>query len=151
LNMVMLKGLNDNEIDKMIELSSNLGAVLQLIELVPYRKREGFLKFHVDLSIIEEEIKKRAVKTKIRELQKRIIYYLENGATIEFVKPYHNPAFCANCHRIRLTSSGLLKPCLRTNLNLINILGPLRKGRSDTELEKLFNKAIELRKPYYLD
>ncbi|MFX1450372.1 MAG: GTP 3',8-cyclase MoaA [Promethearchaeota archaeon] len=151
MNMVLLKDLNDTEIEKMIELSSNLGAVLQLIELVPYREREGFLQFHVDLSPIEDKIKKKAVKVKTRELQKRMIYYLENGAIIEFVKPYHNPEFCANCHRIRLTSDGRLKPCLRTNTNLINILGPLREGKSDNELEKLFINAIKIRKPYYLD
>ncbi len=151
LNMVVLKGVNDTEIERMIELSSDLGATLQLIELVPYREREGFLKFHVDLSNIEEKIKKSAVKTKIRELQKRMIYFLENGAIIEFVKPYHNPEFCANCHRIRVTSAGRLKPCLRTNTNLINILEPLREGKSDKELEKLFINAIECRKPYYLD
>ncbi|NVM03159.1 MAG: GTP 3',8-cyclase MoaA [Candidatus Helarchaeota archaeon] len=151
LNMVMLKGVNETEIEKMIELSSDLGATLQLIELVPFRKREGFVKFHVDLSNIEDKIKKRAVKTKVRNLQRRMIYFLENGANIEFVKPYHNPEFCANCHRIRITSDGRLKPCLRTNSNLINILGPIREGKSDKELEKIFNKAIEIRKPYYLE
>ena len=79
------------------------------------------------------------------------MFYLDNGAIIEFVKPYHNPEFCANCHRIRLTSDGRLKPCLRTNINLIDILGPLREGKSEKELENLFINAIKIRKPYYLD
>ena len=151
LNMVILKDLNYNEIEKMIELSSHLGAILQLIELVPYREREGFLKYHVDLSKIEEEIKKRVISTKIRKLQNRMVYTLENGAIIEFVKPYHNPKFCANCHRIRLTSDGRLKPCLRTNSNLIDILGPLRAKMDEKELETIFKKAIMIRKPYYIN
>ncbi|MHA1378707.1 MAG: GTP 3',8-cyclase MoaA [Candidatus Helarchaeota archaeon] len=150
INFVVLKALNDKEIDKMIDLSSNLGVVLQLIELVPYREREGFLKHHFDLSSIEEMVSKRAEKIKIRKLQKRKIYYLKNGAVLEFVKPYHNPEFCANCHRIRLTSNGRLKPCLRVNNNLIDILSPLRNGIKEETLENLFLKAIKLRRPYYL-
>ncbi|MHA1298574.1 MAG: GTP 3',8-cyclase MoaA [Candidatus Helarchaeota archaeon] len=150
INFVVLKDLNDKEIENMIELSSNLGVMLQLIELVPYRKRQGFLKFHYDLTPIEEKIEKKAKKITIRKLQKRKVYHLNNGASIEFVKPYHNPDFCANCHRIRVTSEGRLKPCLRVNNNLIDILGPIRAGKSDIELENLFTKAIRMRKPYYL-
>ncbi len=150
INTVLLKDLNDDEIESMIDLSSDMGATLQLIELVPYRKKEGFLKFHLDPSPIEDQIQKRAINVKIRDVQKRKIYYLENGAIIEFVKPYHNPDFCANCHRIRLTSQGKLKPCLRTNSNLIDILGPMREGMEDKKLEETFIRAIKIRKPYYL-
>lgn len=151
INMVILRDLNVNEIEKMVDLSSQLGAVLQLIELVPYREREGFLKLHYDLAPIEEEFEKRANEVKIRDCQKRMIYYLENGAIIEIVKPYHNPEFCANCHRIRLTSNGYLKPCLRTDSGLIDILGPMRAGKGEKELETLFINAIKIRKPYYLE
>ena len=47
------------------------------------------------------------------------------------------------------TSDGKLKPCLMRSDNLVDLLGPMRRGCSDAYLEKLFLKAVSLRSPYY--
>ncbi|NVM27585.1 MAG: GTP 3',8-cyclase MoaA [Candidatus Helarchaeota archaeon] len=148
LNMVLLKGVNEAEIEDLIAFTKNRNLILQLIELVPLSNSELFNTYHVNLTEIEENLKTQIISTKIRDMQNRKKYFLENGAEIEMVKPFHNSKFCANCHRIRITSTGMIKPCLMRNDNLIDILTPIRKGVPDEKLYKLFQHAIDLREPY---
>ncbi len=56
----------------------------------------------------------------------------------------HNPEFCANCHRIRVTHKGELKGCLNRNDDLV----PTR-GLDDTALRAAFRSVITTRVPYY--
>lgn len=53
--------------------------------------------------------------------------------------------FCSSCNRIRLTSTGLLKPCLSYELNT-DMRELVRGGASDDELREAMRAAIE-RKP----
>ncbi len=155
LNVVVLRGINDDELENMIYFSADTGAILQLIELeVPLEREnsEFFKKYHVDLSDFERYISKMAEKVEYNELHRRKRYSLkinDKRATVEFVRSMHNTSFCMNCTRIRLTSDGKLKPCLLRNDNLVDLLTPLRKGASDDELKKLFKQAILLREPYW--
>jgi len=151
INMVLLKGLNEDEVWNMASFASEVGAILQLIELVksPTTPNWIFKRFHLNPEIIEREIKKKAVKVLVRKTHHRRKYILEDGCEIEIVKPMHNTEFCANCTRIRVTSDGKLKPCLLRNDNLVDILTPMRHGASMSELEELFLKTIKLREPYF--
>jgi len=148
VNMVILRGINEDEVWKMVEFCNRMEAILQLIELVPLGTPD-FGKYYVDLDKIEQELAMRAEKVIPRKLHHRMKYYLYDGAEVEVVRPFHNSIFCANCTRIRLTSDGKLKPCLMRNDNLVDILTPLRRGASDEELKNLFLKAISLREPFY--
>jgi cyclic pyranopterin phosphate synthase len=48
-----------------------------------------------------------------------------------------------------VTADGKLKPCLLSNNNLVDIIGPIRKKASEEELIKTFKKAILLREPFW--
>lgn len=148
LNMVLLKGVNRTEVPELITFAKENSLILQLIELVPMDSLSVFEQYHMDLDDIEEYLEVQIKNTKIRDMQNRKKYYLKNGAEIEIVKPFHNSKFCANCHRIRITSTGMIKPCLMRNDNLIDILTPIQNGRSNKELYKLFQQAIERREPF---
>lgn len=155
LNMVIMRNLNENEIERMIKFAMENDAILQLIELEA--TKEGingnfYQSHHLDLSGVEGELEKRAVKVAQRRMQQRRKYWIPNGgdvAEVEIVKPMHNTRFCSACTRIRLTSDGKLKPCLLRNDNLVDILTPLRRGAGADELHSLFLKAISLREPYW--
>ena len=148
LNMVLLKGINEAEVTDLITFATEHNLILQLIELVPAHNFHFFKKYHVNLDKIEEYLKTKAENIKIRDDQNRIKYYLINGAEVELVKPFHNSRFCANCHRIRITSNGMIKPCLMRNDNLVDLITPLRNGASDEVLSQIFQKAIDLREPF---
>ncbi|MCS7116914.1 MAG: GTP 3',8-cyclase MoaA [Nitrososphaerota archaeon] len=154
LNMVILKGVNDDEIDDMINFAADMGGgdvvILQLIELVNEGKSsKNYNEFHCDLTQIERSLMERAVKEDIRSTHFRHKYLMPNGVWVEVVKPMHNSNFCMGDNRIRITHDGYFKPCLLRNDNLIDFLTPMRNGASDDELAKLFLRAIELREPFF--
>lgn len=147
LNMVLLKGVNEDEIDSMIKFAASRDTTLQLIELVDLNG-EDFKNYHKSFDEIEKQLATRAIEIKTRRLmQSRKRYILPIGE-IEVVRPMHNTRFCANCHRLRLTPDGYLKPCLMRNDNLVDILSYVRKG-DDEGARKAFTEAVNLREPYF--
>ena len=155
LNMVLLKGVNDDEIEDLIRFSAESGTILQIIELeAPVEKEQTpfFKKYHLNPKFLEEHLERIAERIEYNELhrRKRFIFNFDGKkAEVEIVRPMHNTTFCMYCTRIRLTSDGKLKPCLLRNDNLVDILTPMRDGADDEELRKLFIEAIMRRKPYW--
>ena len=146
LNMVVLAGINDGEVERMLKFASSHGAILQLIELLP--QGEAQARYHYDLTRIERELQKRATAVKVRSsMHARKKYVLPEGE-VEVVKPVHNSQFCMHCTRLRLTSDGYLKPCLMRNDNLVDVLSPLRDGNLDG-VRQAFVEAIGGREPYF--
>jgi len=146
LNMVMLAGINDGEVERMLKFASSHGTILQLIELLP--QGEDQARYHYDLTRIEGEFQKRATAVKVRSsMHARKKYILPDGE-VEIVKPMHNSQFCMHCTRLRLTSDGYLKPCLMRNDNLVDALSPLRDGNLDG-VRQAFVGAIGGREPYF--
>ena len=150
LNMLVLKDINDNEIERMIGFAGHNGTILQLIELEPLNISQDYYKeHHLDLDAIQKQLKERAFEIRTRKhMQNRKVYFLPK-TKVEIVKPIENTEFCRRCTRLRVTSDGKLKPCLMRNDNLVDILGPLRNGANDKELENLFIEACKRRKPYW--
>jgi cyclic pyranopterin phosphate synthase len=150
INTVVMRGINDLEVNQLVEFVEKLGVTLQLIELEPVNiDGKSYADYHYPLDEIEKSIASiaRSVETR-RYMQMRRVYTL-NRARVEIVKPIENTEFCMHCTRIRLTSNGMLKPCLMRNDNLVDILAPLRMHTSQDELRAIFSKAIELREPYW--
>jgi len=150
LNMLVLKNVNDGEIEKLIQFAAQTGTILQLIELEPINlSKKYYARYHLGLDEIEQNLKKLASETRIRKyMQKRRVYVLPK-ANVEVIRPIENTEFCANCTRIRVTSDGKLKPCLMRKDNLVDILTPLRNGADDKKLTEIFIEAVKKREPYY--
>ena len=150
LNMLMLKNINEKEVEKMIQFAERTLTILQLIELEPLNLSESYYeRHHLDLNEIEHKLKEQALEVRTREdMQNRRVYFLPR-VKVEVIHPIENTEFCARCTRIRVTSDGKLKPCLMRNDNLVDILTPLRDGANDEELTKIFLEAVKRREPYY--
>lgn len=140
LNMVLLAGINDGEVDSFIHyVSGKKGLVLQIIELMESRH----CPYHAEVSSLEDQIAQHATRIITRKMHHRKKYCYQ-GADVEFVRPVHNSEFCMHCNRLRVTSDGKLKPCLLRNDNLIDI-----SNLHGAELEEAFRSAVESREPYY--
>jgi cyclic pyranopterin phosphate synthase len=152
VNMVIMKGLNHQEIWDMFKFCKESGAILQLIELLKTDScpdSDFFDDYYYDMRIIEDELLEKADDIKTRPfMQDRKKYFLEGGE-IEVVRPMDNTEFCKNCTRLRITPNGKLKPCLLRNDNLVDLIEPIRRGVTDKELKDLFITAINNREPYY--
>jgi cyclic pyranopterin phosphate synthase len=140
LNMVVLRGINDHEVEDFLAyIRGNRNLILQLIELMQFND----CNYHGDLNGLEGSLAERATQILTRRMHHRKKYCLD-GAEVEVVRPLHNTEFCAFCNRLRVTSDGKLKPCLLRNDNHIDITG--KRGK---ELEDLFREAVRKREPYY--
>jgi cyclic pyranopterin phosphate synthase len=149
LNMVILNGVNVDDVPEMMEFTRQTGTILQLIELDPVNVDYSYFSvYHKFLDEHEEILRQKAVKVETRRfMHNRRIYHLPD-VTVEVVHPTENGEFCAHCTRLRVTSDGKLKTCLMRNDNLVDILTPMRQGASDKELKALFMRANQLREPY---
>jgi len=149
LNMVILKGVNEQDISDMIIYAEKMHVILQLIELDPVNVSHTYYKrYHHNLGEQEEMLRQKATSIKQRGfMHNRLIYQLPN-TTVEVVHPIENTDFCMHCTRLRVTSDGKLKTCLMKNDKLTDILTPIRQGISDKELQQLFKQANQLREPY---
>ncbi len=118
LNMVVLKDINDKEINDMIDFSRKNKVILQLIELINVNENNGFYKKHFfNLGGIEKELEKKSVYITKKAMQNRKQYDL-GDVLVEIVRPFTNE-FCKHCKRIRITADGKIKPCLMRNDNLV--------------------------------
>lgn len=142
LNMVLLKGINDTDIEKMMDFTRKYegNVILQLIELMDFRNTSIY---NVNIDEVEKFLESKASDIKERVMHRRRKYFID-GAEVELVRPIDNSHFCANCNRLRVTSDGRLKPCLLRNDNLVDVCG---KGQE--EIEELLKTAIEKREPFY--
>ena len=149
LNMVILNGINVDDVSEMMDFASQTGTILQLIELDPVNVTDDYFgTYHKFLDAYEEMLRQKAIKTVTRRfMHNRHVYHLP-CVTVEVVHPTENGDFCAHCTRLRVTSNGMLKTCLMRNDNLIDVLTPLRDGANDEELKALFMHANQMRKPY---
>ncbi len=135
VNMVVLKGLNDEQIPSMIQYAAQLGFILQLIELIP-NGDPHFDQYYLSLDDWEKKLSQQSQQIVERDLQSRKQYVL-GKAVIEIVGPTHE-GFCSQCKKIRITSDGKIKPCLMKSDNLVDYAGPAS-----------IQKAIDLKKPFH--
>ena len=144
LNMVLLRGINENEIDAMMDFIRPYKGkvILQLIELMNIDPELS--KYTIDSKAVEKNLEERASEVRVRHLHHRKQYVID-GVEVEFVRPMDNSEFCAHCSRLRVTADGKLKPCLLVHDNLVDI----GEAKSPEEIEKLLRLAVSRRKPYY--
>lgn len=147
LNFVVLRGVNENEVEEMLRFAATSDLELQLIELQPIPDgAEVFQRFYVDLGQIEERLAR--ISSRVVKDAGRTSFTLSlNGREVEVttVRPHANSDFCRYCSRLRVSADMKLKPCLLRNDNTIDL-----RGAHDSEsLKELFLKAVSLREPYW--
>ena len=142
LNMVLLKGINDTEIEDMMDFIRKYdgNVILQMIELMDFRQTS---EYNVDIDAVESLLKSRASEIKERSMHRRKKYFID-GVEVELVRPIDNSHFCASCTRLRVTSDGKLKPCLLRNDNLIDV-----NNKKPQEIAGLMKLVMGNREPYY--
>ncbi len=112
INMVVMKGVNDDEILDLLEYAKDKRMQIRYIEFMENTHAKSFVK-----GLKEREILNLIVqKYKIMGMEKpkkgsSKIYTLENGYQFGIIAP-HSDDFCQSCNRIRLASDGKICPCL---------------------------------------
>ncbi|HJJ48028.1 MAG TPA: GTP 3',8-cyclase MoaA [Methanocorpusculum sp.] len=149
INTVLLPGINDDEVEDFLSfVRGRDDLILQFIELMDLNgwtdgADTSVHENHRFAAELEERFKREAAQVTTRRMHHRHKYNL-NGATVEIVRPMHNAEFCANCNRLRITSDGLLKPCLLRCGNEVSM-----KGLHGEALRDAVRQAVHNRAPYF--
>jgi len=146
LNVVILPGVNTNEIASFIELTKNKDIAVRFIEEMPFNGT-GLRKTDEvwNLDKIYAEIQK-SYKNIIPLVDKKSSTsknFKIHGYTGSFgIIPAFTRTICHDCNRIRITATGLFKNCLFDD-GVFNIRDFIRNGASDDELKELFIKTVQ--------
>jgi len=144
VNVVVMRGINDNELLDFARLTFKYPYHVRFIEYMPIgvSKSDHFFKY-VPTSLIQDRInsfrKLNPVPRGPNDGPSQRFAFEESLGEIGFISPMSHH-FCRTCNRLRLTASGQLRPCLLSNRE-IDIRGPLRSGASDRELADIFRNA----------
>jgi GTP 3',8-cyclase len=147
INIVAIKGLNDDEIADFAKLSVDKPFQIRFIELMSVG-HTGLERGSEYLSSdnIMEHIRKMYELEPVNGEKKRIegparIFKIPGSVgEIGFISPVSHQ-FCASCNRLRLTADGHLRACLLSDEE-IDLKKAMRNGCSDEQLERLIIKAI---------
>lgn len=162
LNVVVMKGVNDDEVVELAALTLERPWHVRFIEWMPFGE-DGAEVYRIG-SIENAFMPLSRVKARLEEVYgplepadgevrgqgpARSFKIRGAKATIGFIRPITEEHFCARCNKVRLTVDGKLRLCLLTD-HEIDLLGPLRRGIDEAGLEALLRAAVETKPERHL-
>lgn len=142
INVVVMPGINDDEIRAFALKAKNEGWHIRFIEYMPFKRASG------DEVITVAEIKEN-IEFDVGKLWPCCVNgsgpanYFSFGSgpgTVGFIRPVSH-RFCGQCNRLRLTADGKLRPCLLDNQEM-DIKAVLRNNGNIEEIKQIFHQAI---------
>lgn len=140
INTVLQKGVNEDEWQELIRLSENRNLDVRFIELMPIgfgRYGKGVRNDELQQRIRETWPHVEADESFHGNGPARYVHIDGFAGSIGFISAIHGK-FCHECNRLRLTSKGLLKPCLCYG-ECVDIKTVLRECEGEERHGKLIN------------
>jgi len=146
VNVVLMKGFNDNEVIDFVKLTQFLPISVRFIEFMPFAGNEWDRSKMVSQSEILSLVGNNFAENEIVKFEDEKNFTSRNYKIKNFqgdfgiISSITNP-FCDSCNRIRLTANGKIKNCLFSNSET-DLLTPFRNGESIINLisEAILNK-----------
>jgi cyclic pyranopterin phosphate synthase len=147
INMVPIRGLNEDEILDFARITLNTAYHVRFIECMPagavnFWSPEKYMTTAEIKGIIETLGRLSPVRVRKSGPSK---YYRLEGAmgVIGFISALTHH-FCGDCNRLRLTADGKLRPCLFSETE-IDLRSAIRCGAPDEEIGRLLRLSIEVK------
>lgn len=147
INMVVMKGVNEDEVEAMVDFCLEHGFTLRFIETMPMGDTgRGAVDHYVNLQTVRTRLEKRY------ELipgvmpgggPARYMQVADSDLRLGFITPI-SQHFCETCNRVRLSVDGVLYLCLGQD-NKFELRPLLRSGISDAGLQDAIRHAITLK------
>jgi cyclic pyranopterin phosphate synthase len=147
INMVPIRGFNDDEIEDFARLTLKKSYQVRFIEFMPIGAKEMWSPDkYIPVNEIRSIVEKVAplIPVKVRK-SGPARYFRFDGApgVVGFINAVSHQ-FCRECNRLRLTADGKLRPCLFSESE-IDLKTPLRSGATDSEIERLLRLSIQVK------
>jgi GTP 3',8-cyclase len=138
VNAVIIKGLNDHEVEALADFAHQKALVMRFIEFMPLDSARAWLK---ELVVPGRELLQRLQRrfelkpvsdTNVSSTAKRWAFPDGRGE-VGVIAPVSEP-FCGHCNRIRLTADGKVRTCL-FSVTEHDLRAVLRAGATDEQIE----------------
>ena len=146
INMVAMAGVNEDEIEPMMQWAHGRQMGLTLIEGMPLGE-VGIdrVDSYLPLRQLHDQLARRYTLTRLEKKTggpARYVHVAETGGVLGFITPMsHN--FCESCNRVRLTATGQLFLCLGQD-DQVNLRDALRAGGM-AALDAALDQAMEIK------
>ncbi len=143
LNMVPLRGLNEDVIIPLLEFALARDLPVRFIELMPLGQGRCYsgLSFSEVRAIIEARFGPAvATAERLGSGPARYLSLAGYAARIGYIAAV-GQRFCDACNRIRLSSDGFLRTCLHHDHG-VDLAAPLRSGESDANIAARIRQAV---------
>jgi len=149
INMVIMKGINDDDVEDMVNFCLENDFTLRFIETMPmgHTGRDA-VDYYIDLHEIEARLESKYELIPAVMAGAGPARYVQVAGTnlkIGFITPI-SQHFCDTCNRVRMSATGTLYMCLGDE-HKYELRPLLRHGISDDDLDQAIRNAINL-KPF---
>ncbi|HHX49982.1 MAG TPA: GTP 3',8-cyclase MoaA [Clostridia bacterium] len=145
INVVVVRGFNDDEILDFAHLTRERPLHVRFIELMPIGESDGTaVQKYVPVEEIKEILSRHDELLPAQVEGSGPADYVrlpESQGTIGFIGALSRH-FCSTCNRLRLTAEGKLRPCLQKDVEF-DLRTLLRQGVDQGVLRSVFLKALE--------
>jgi GTP 3',8-cyclase len=145
VNAVIIRGLNDHEIESLVEFAQRQQFHMRFIEFMPLDSKRAWQK---ELVVPGHEILKRlharfrlepVISSNKSETARR--WTVEGSAAeVGIIAPVSEP-FCGHCNRLRLTADGKIRTCL-FSIEEHDLRSRLRSGATDADLQDHLQEVV---------
>jgi GTP 3',8-cyclase len=148
LNVVLVRGTNDDEVLDLAQLGRDRGVTVRFIEFMPLDAEHGWRR---DLVVPQDEIVEAiAARWPIEPVARghapaERFRYLDDAGEVGVIPSVTRP-FCGDCDRIRLTAEGQLRSCLFAT-DEVDLRAVLRSGGSEDDLAAEVERCIAAKGP----
>ena len=148
INTVVIRGMNDGEIEPLLDFAEREGLTLRFIEYMPLCSRgiwnEGYISCREILDRIKDRLLPDRESPASDPSEPARYFRLKNGhGKVGVISPISDH-FCSQCNRLRLTADGMLRVCLPSDIE-VDLKTPLREGATDDQLARLFEQGARLK------
>ena len=147
INTVAIKNFNENELEDLIFWTNKLNIDITFIEVMPMEETDT--SRHMQFVALDKVYKNLDKKFNFKKLNHNTggpaMYYGGKNISnkIGFITPLTNN-FCANCNRIRITSTGKLFMCLGQN-DHVDFREILRNDYSNDYIKEKISYALKIK------
>jgi cyclic pyranopterin phosphate synthase len=149
LNMVVMKGVNEDDVESVLEFCIEHGFVLRMIETMPIGDTgRNALDYYISLQTIKQRLSARyplipVINPVDGAGPARYLQIAGTDTQVGFITPM-SEHFCGTCNRVRLSVDGTMYMCLGQEHNF-SFRPLLRSGIPDDELKEAIIAAIGLK------
>jgi cyclic pyranopterin phosphate synthase len=145
VNAVVIRDINDHELERLTEFARDLNLSLRFIEFMPLDSARAWLREmvvpgHEILGRLETRFGLRQLPSRNAAETAKRWAFADGRGELGIIAPVSEP-FCGHCNRLRLTADGKIRTCL-FSVTEHDLRSKLRDGASDEQIEAWLHEVV---------